>query len=152
LILNFDFPGRHTFCGRKLNHNSKFEIQDWVRPMQHGGAKHHRERMEEALREEIGAIVEGELADPRIGLASVSRVQLAPDGRSAHVNVAVEGSELEVARSLEGLNAARPYIRRELISRLHLRQAPELFFELDRSSAYDARIEELLGRIKKQNR
>jgi len=120
--------------------------------MQHGGAKHHRERMEEAMREEIGAIVEGELADPRIGLASVSSVQLAPDGRSAHVNIVVEGSETEAARSLEGLNAARPYIRRELTARLHLRQAPELFFTLDRSCEYDARIEELLGRIKKQNR
>jgi len=120
--------------------------------MQHGGAKHHRERMEEAMREEIGAIVEGELADPRIGLASVSSVELAPDGRSAQVNVAVAGSEVEATRSLEGLSAARPYIRRELAARLHLRQAPELFFRLDRSSEYSTRIEELLGRIKKQNR
>jgi len=117
--------------------------------MEHGGAKHRRERMEEAIREEIGAIVEGELADPRIGLASVSTVQLAADGRSAHVQVAVAGSEKEAARSLQGLNAARPYIRRELAARLHLRQPPELFFVLDRSAEYDARIEELLKRIKK---
>ncbi len=105
-----------------------------------------------AIREEIGAIIEGELGDPRIGLASVSDVQLAPDGRSARVFVAVQGDAEEAARSLEGLNAARQYIRRELTDRLRLRQAPELFFYLDRSEQYGARIDELLDRIKKRNR
>jgi ribosome-binding factor A len=116
------------------------------------GAKHHRERMGEAFREEISAIVEGELADPRIGLVSVSEVQLAADGRSARVYVSVNGDEDEAVRNLEGLDAARNYIRRELTSRLHLRQAPELFFALDRSEQYGARIDELLDRVKKRNR
>jgi ribosome-binding factor A len=116
------------------------------------GAKYHRERMGEAFREEITAIVEGELGDPRIGLVSVSEVQLAADGRSARVYVSVDGNDEECVRSLEGLNAARNYIRRELTGRLHLRQAPELFFALDRSQQYGARIDELLDRIKKRNR
>ena len=120
--------------------------------MEHGGAKHHRERMGEAIREEISAIIEGELGDPRIGLASVSEVHMAPDGRSARVLVTVDGDAEEAVRSLEGLNAARQYIRRELTERLHLRQAPELFFSLDRSEQYGARIDELLERIKKRNR
>ncbi len=115
-------------------------------------AKHHRERMGEAIREEIGTIIEGELSDPRIGLASVSEVQLAPDGKSARVFVAVEGDDEEAARSLEGLHAATGYIRRELAERLHLRQAPEIHFTLDRSDAYGARIDELLDRVKKRSR
>ena len=36
--------------------------------------KYHRGRMGEALREEIETLVEGELADPRIGLVSVTSV------------------------------------------------------------------------------
>ncbi len=120
--------------------------------MDHAGGKHHRERMGEAIREEISEIIEGELADPRIGLASVSEVQLAPDGRSARVFVNVQGDAEEAVRSLEGLNAARQFIRRELTDRLRLRQAPELFFQLDRSEQYGARIDELLDRIKKRNR
>lgn len=120
--------------------------------MDHGGAKHHRERMGEAIREEIIAIIEGELGDPRIGLASISEVHMAPDGRSARVLVVVDGDEDEAVRSIEGLNAARQYIRRELTERLHLRQAPELFFSLDRSGQYGTRIDELLERIKKRNR
>ena len=46
------------------------------------GQQYHRERMAEALREELETIIEGELADPRIGLVNVSEVQLAPDSRS----------------------------------------------------------------------
>ena len=38
--------------------------------MEKRGAKYHRERLGEALREEIETIVEGELGDPRIGLVS----------------------------------------------------------------------------------
>ena len=55
---------------------------------QHGGVKYHRGRMGEAFREEIIALVEGELSDPRIGLVSVNEVQIAPDGRSARVRFA----------------------------------------------------------------
>ena len=120
--------------------------------MEHGGAKHHRERMGEAIREEIITIIEGELSDPRIGLASVSEVHLAADGRSARVLVTVDGDDEEAARSLKGLDAARNYIRRELTTRLQLRQAPELHFTLDRSAEYGSRIDELLDRLKKRNR
>ena len=38
--------------------------------MEKRGAKYHRERLGEALREEIETIVEGELGDPRIGLVA----------------------------------------------------------------------------------
>ena len=119
---------------------------------QHGGVKYHRGRMGEAFREEIIALVEGELSDPRIGLVSVNEVQIAPDGRSARVLFHIEGDDEEAERSLEGLEAARNYIRRELVDRLHLRAAPELIFILDRSSAQHARIDQLLTRIKKRKR
>lgn len=113
-------------------------------------AQHHRERLGEALREEISAIVEGELGDPRIGLATVNEVQLTADGKSAHVLVAVVGDEREAAATLAGLQAARNFIRHEIADRLRLRHAPELLFQLDRSEQYGARIDELLDRIKKR--
>src|SRR4051794_21456357 len=87
------------------------------------GAKYHRERLGEALREEIDTIVEGELADPRIGLATVTSVEMAADGRSARVLVSVIGNEEECERSMEGLVAASAYIRREVADRLHLRRS-----------------------------
>ena len=61
--------------------------------MEKRGAKYHRGRLGEALREEIETIVEGELGDPRIGLASVTSVELAEDSRSARILMAVHGNE-----------------------------------------------------------
>jgi ribosome-binding factor A len=113
--------------------------------------KYHRERLAEALREEIETIVEGELGDPRIGLVNVSEVHLADDSRSARILVVVEGDEVEAQRSLEGLAAAVGFVRHEIAERLHLRRPPELFFQLDRSQKYEARIDELLNRAKRRN-
>ncbi len=104
-------------------------------------------RLSEALREEIATMIEGELQDPRIGLATVSEVLLAGDGRSAQVLVSVLGNDEEGQRTLEGLDAARNYIRREIADRLRLRAAPELHFRLDKSEQYEARIDQLLRRI-----
>ena len=120
--------------------------------MEKRGLKHHRGRVGEALREEIETLVEGELADPRIGLVSVTAVHVADDGRSAEVWVNVEGDDAEADRSIEGLEAAREYIRHELISRLRIRRAPELYFRLDRAEKERARVEELLDRAKKRTK
>ncbi len=118
--------------------------------MEKRGQKYHRERLAEALREEIETIIEGELADPRIGLASVNSVALADDSRSARIFVVVEGDEAEADLTLQGLLAAVGYVRREIAERLHLRRPPELFFQVDRSGQATARVEELLKRTKKK--
>jgi ribosome-binding factor A len=115
------------------------------------GQKYHRERLGEALREEIETILEGELSDPRIGLVNVSEVHLAPDSRSARVMVVVAGDDTQAQETMEGLRAAGGYVRRELVERLHLRRAPELLFILDRSQQYGSRIDELLNRTKKRS-
>ena len=120
--------------------------------MERRAVKHHRGRLGEALREEIETLVEGELGDPRIGLVSVTGVQLAEDGRSAQVLVDVEGDDDEAERSMQGLDAAKAYIRHELADRLRLRRAPELYFRLDRSEREKARVEELLERVKKRTK
>lgn len=120
--------------------------------LENRGQKYHRERQSEALREEIEIILEGELADPRIGLVHVSEVQLAPDGRSARVFVVVEGDDVEAESTMQGLAAAVGFIRRELVERLRLRRAPELLFQLDRSPQFQARIDELLDRTRKRQK
>jgi ribosome-binding factor A len=120
--------------------------------MERRGQKHHRERLTEALREEIETILEGELGDPRIGLVSVSSVEMADDARSARVLVAVTGDDDEAERTLEGLEAAKNYVRHELAERLRLRRPPELFFQLDRSQQLETRVEELLERARKRRK
>lgn len=121
-------------------------------PLERRGVKYHRERLSEALREEIETLLEGELRDPRIGLATVSGLHMAEDGRSAHVLVSVEGDDNEAQRTLEGLNAAKNFVRHELVERLRLRRAPELFFQVNRSLQLANRVDELLARAKKRSK
>jgi ribosome-binding factor A len=116
------------------------------------GRQHGIERRAEALREEIGAIIEGELGDPRIGLATVSEVAMNPGGKSARVYVRVEGDEDEADATLEGLNAAKKYVRSELTTRLGLRHCPELLFVIDRSESAGGRIDQLLHRVEERKR
>ncbi len=120
--------------------------------MEHRNAQHHYDRLGETLREEISAMIEGELTDPRIGLATVTDVKMTPDGKAAHVSIHVTGNEREAEQTLAGLEAARNYIRHELLDRLRIRHAPDLFFHLDRSQQFETRIDELLRRVKKRKK
>jgi ribosome-binding factor A len=110
------------------------------------GRKYHQERVAETLREEIGAMIEGELSDPRISFAYVSQVVLNPGGKSALIYVAVDGGAEEEKQTLDGLMAARGFIRHELLERMGVRFVPELTFHIDRSEKMKARIDDLLGR------
>ena len=116
------------------------------------GRQHHRERVGEALKEEIGAIIEGELRDPRIALCNVVEIALSPDGKSARVFLRVVGDDKQSQETVKAVNAAKGYIRHELLERLGVRHVPELTFVLDRSEEYGARIDEILGRIRKRKK
>jgi ribosome-binding factor A len=117
---------------------------------EHRARKHHQDRVAEALREEIGAMIEGELSDPRIDFCHVSEVALNPGGKSARVYVAVDSNAKDIARAesetLAGLEAAKGYIRHELKERMGVRNVPDLNFLVDRSGRFQARIEELMSR------
>ncbi len=114
---------------------------------------HHRDRIAETLRDEISAMIEGELSDPRIALCYVSEVVLAPGGKSARIYITVDGdNEEEEAQTLEALVAARGFIHSQLLQRTGKRHVPDLTFHLDRSDKMQTRIEELLGRVNKRRK
>lgn len=111
---------------------------------------HHRNRVVSTFAEEITAMLEGELSDPRIAPCHVTDVVLAPGGKSCRVFIAVTGNEQEEKSTLEGLMAARAYIRTEIRQRMGTRHVPEITFAIDRSEKLEARMDELLGRMKKR--
>src|SRR6516164_4402225 len=116
------------------------------------GKQHHLERVGEALKEEIGAIIEGELGDPRIALCTVTEIALSPDGKSARVYLDVEGDDRECEETVKAINTAKGFIRHKVLERLGKRHVPELNFVLDRSEEYGARIDEILSRIRKRKK
>jgi ribosome-binding factor A len=112
--------------------------------------QHHRDRVASTFNEEITAMLEGELSDPRIAPCHVTEVVLAPGGKSCRVFVAVLGDEKAEEDTLAALMAARNYVRTEIRERMGVRHVPELTFAIDRSQKMNARMDELLGRIGKR--
>jgi ribosome-binding factor A len=112
--------------------------------------QYHRGRVASTFTEEITAMLEGELSDPRIAPCYVTEVVLAPGGKSCRVFIAVTGGEKAEEDTLAGLIAARNYIRTEIRERMGVRHVPELTFAIDRSEKIGARMDELLGRMEKR--
>ncbi|HUD54668.1 MAG TPA: 30S ribosome-binding factor RbfA [Terracidiphilus sp.] len=123
---------------------------------EHRGRKHHQDRVAETLREEIGAMIEGELVDPRIAFCYVSEVLLNPGGKSARVYVAIDSATPNIAQAeddtVAALESAKGYIRFQLKERMGVRHVPDLAFFADRSGRFQARIEEIMQRSRKRQK
>ena len=106
-------------------------------------------RLNEQLRREISEILNQHVRDPRVGPITVTGVRVTADLWSARVLVrpALGGGEDRWEDVLEGLEAATPFVRRELGSRLRVRRIPELRFMEDRSMEHAMRIEEILNEV-----
>jgi ribosome-binding factor A len=104
------------------------------------------ERLNEQLRREISDILRRDVRDPRIGIPTITRVEVTPDLWMARVFVRAGGNAEERAAALEGLDGAAAFIRRELRG-LKVRRVPELRFEVDQTLEHASRIEELLREV-----
>src|ERR1700731_882946 len=88
-------------------------------------------RVSEAVREELIELIGFEMADPRLLPVEINLVNISPDGRHAHVLIAVTGDERVKKDAFAALEHAQPYLRHQLARRLTLRRVPELHFEAD---------------------
>ena len=85
------------------------------------------------------------MSDRRIAgnLITISYVQTAPDLKNAKVGVQGEN----IKEVVKVLNSSKGYIRRELASKLIMKNTPELLFVVDDTAEKANRIEELLKKI-----
>lgn len=104
-------------------------------------------RINEQLKREISMILRREVRDPRVGVVTVSGVDVVADLAVADVYIRMLGSDEEKSETMEGLVAAAPYVRRELGKTLQLRHVPELRFREDRSLEHAQRIERILSEV-----
>jgi ribosome-binding factor A len=105
------------------------------------------QRLNSQLQQELMQLLQREMKDPRIGFATVTAVETAPDLSSARVWVSVLGSEEDRAESLRALSAAAPWLRRQLGERLHIRTIPQLLIRRDESIESGDRVLKLLRQI-----
>ena len=104
-------------------------------------------RINEQLKREITRVLRRQVRDPRVGVVTVSAVDVVADLAVADVYIRMLGSDEEKAEAMEGLEAAAPYVRRELAKSLPLRHIPELRFRKDRSQEHAQRIESILSEV-----
>ena len=105
------------------------------------------DKIDALLREEIGTILTREVGDPRIGFATITDVETAPDLSHARVWVSLIGQPDERRAALIALAHAMPFVRRQLGGRLHLRRIPELHVREDDTAQRGTRVLRLLAEI-----
>ena len=105
------------------------------------------DRVDELLRQEIGAIISRDLSDPRLGFATITDVETSPDLRHARVWVSVIGQPDERKATLAVLGRATAFMRRELGKRLSLKRIPDLHMQLDDSAERGTRVLRLLNEL-----
>ena len=106
------------------------------------------ERLADLIRQDLSELLERSVKGPRIGFTTLTEVQLTGDLRQARVYVSILGDEDARKQGMEGLAAAKAFLRHQLAHRLQLRHTPEIDFQLDRSQEYNERLDELIRRTK----
>lgn len=110
------------------------------------------ERVGEAIRQELSLALARDVHDPGIGFVTLTRVKVSPDLQLARVYYTQIGSEQERRDTTRALERARPFLRRQLGSRIRLRRVPELQFQFDESVENQARIESILLELAEERR
>lgn len=104
-----------------------------------------RDRIAEQIRRELAEIIRLELRDPRVGMISLTEVQVTAD--YAHAKVffsSLAGSE-QLAALQEGLENASGFLRSELGKRISIHMTPQLHFIFDESLERGAQLSKLIS-------
>lgn len=109
---------------------------------------HHRKaRLNEQFKREISQILSMKVRDPRVGRVLVTEARVTPDLWLARVFFRPLDEDVKVEDTLKGLEAAAPFVRRELGKVLSIRRIPELRFLHDTTLDSALRIEEVLNEV-----
>ena len=103
-------------------------------------------RVSQQVQKELARILQQEVKDPRIGMVTISGVDITRDLAYAKVFVTfLTIGDQTNDESLEGLNAASGYIRKLLGKAMRLRIVPEVRFTFDETLTEGLRISELVS-------
>jgi ribosome-binding factor A len=103
-----------------------------------------RARIADQIQRELAEAIRLELRDPRVGLITLTGVELSGDQSHAKVFFTVLGAESAAREAAEGLQRAAGFLRSQLAHRLTIRKVPELHFEFDESVERGVRLSRLI--------
>lgn len=107
-------------------------------------------RISEEVKRIVSELLTRGLKDPRISsMSSITKVEVTGDLRYANIYVSVLGDKFVKEETLEGLESAKGFIRKEIGSRMDLRYVPEPIFHLDESIEHGIYISKLIDKVNK---
>ncbi len=90
-------------------------------------------RVGEQMQRELAQLIQQEVHDPRLGMVTVSGVNVTRDLSLARVYITVLGGDTDPKESLKVLKGAAGFLRHELARRMVIRSVPQLRFLYDES-------------------
>ena len=108
-----------------------------------------KDRIASLISREISEIIEHEIKDPRLGLVTITTVDVSNDLKTATVYFSSLNDKRE---GLETLNRAKGYIKSSLANRVRMRYMPSIEFKIDDSYEYGQKIDGLLEEISKDDK
>jgi len=108
-----------------------------------------KDRIASALIRAISEIIEHEIKDPRLGLVTITTVDVTNDLKKATVYFS---SLNDKEAGLATLNRAKGYIRTALADRVRIKYLPDIEFKIDNSFEYGEKIDALIDKISKDNK
>ena len=110
------------------------------------------DRLDSQIRAELAELLHREMKDPRVGFATITRVETARDLATAKVWVSIMGTDEEREQTMKALTDAAPWLRRQLGGRLTLRHIPQLIIRQDDSIEAGDRVLRLLRELEDEGR
>lgn len=107
------------------------------------------DRVAQEIQKEIAVILQREVKDPRIGMVTVSDVEVSRDLAYAKIFVTFlfDNDQEAITQGMKGLEKASPYIRTLVGKAMRLRIVPELRFIYDESLVEGMRMSNLVSNV-----
>lgn len=103
-----------------------------------------KDRVNEQIRREVAELIRTELKDPRVGMVSLTDVEVTPDYAHAKVFFTTLAGDDALAEVTVGLSKAAGFLRRELGRRIRIHTIPELHFVHDQSLQRGSSLSQLI--------
>ena len=103
-----------------------------------------KDRVAEQIRRELAELIRTELNDPRVGMISITDVEVTADYAHAKVFFSTLAGSEHVAEVMTGLQKASGFLRRELGKRISIHMTPQLHFVFDQSLERGADLSQLI--------
>jgi ribosome-binding factor A len=104
-----------------------------------------KDRVSEQIRRELAELIRTELKDPRVGMISLTDVEVTADYAHAKVFFSSLAGGGALSDVLTGLQNASGFLRRELGKRISIHTTPQLHFVYDQSLERGADLSKLIA-------